>query len=527
MHWSIRRTLAVTAAGGLFLFGSAAAAAFAAPAPPQATASTATPIHHVVVIFDENVSFDHYFGTYPNAANTDGTKFHAAKGTPSVNGLSSALLTSNPNLDQPTRLTHSEALTCDQNHAYTPEQQAMDGGLMDQFVQDTGSTTCNPPNFSSPGLVMDYFDGNTVTALWKYAQHFAMSDNFYDTQFGPSTPGALNLISGNTYGGTAVTSSGIVTSDPGAIGSPNSAGLGTVYGDGDPYYDACSNQSGPLIKMTGVNVGDLLNAAGVTWGWFQGGFGATDRIHGGFPVCGHKHTNIGGVTVTDYIPHHDPFQYYASTANPLHLAPKNLAEIGHNGQANHNYDIAWFFKDLAAGHMPAVSFLKAPAYADGHAGYSDPLDEQHYLVHTINAIMASPFWKNTAIMITYDDSDGWYDHAMPPILNSSQDPALDALNGTGICGNGTPLGSIMDRCGYGPRLPFLLISCFARSNYVSHSLTDQSSILAFIENNWLQSARLGNGSMDALAGSLLDMFHFKNPAARSLILNAKTGEVAR
>jgi phospholipase C len=535
--------MAVVAAGGLCLAGAAAASASAAPtaphhvtgrlvivAPkaPRGTGSgvTATPIKHLVVLFQENVTFDHYFGTYPNAANTDGQAFHALPGTPSVNGLTPALLTHNPNESQPARLGPAQALTCDQDHGYTPEQQAMDGGLMDKFVQFTQNTNCSPPNYTAPGLVMDYYDGNTVTGLWHYAQHFAMSDNFYNTQFGPSTPGALNLISGNTYGGTAVTSSGIVTSDPGAIGSPNSAGLGTVYGDGDPYYDACSNQSGPLIKMTGVNVGDLLNAAGVTWGWFQGGFGATDRIHGGFPVCGHKHTNIGGVTVTDYIPHHDPFQYYASTANPLHLAPKNLAEIGHNGQANHNYDIAWFFKDLAAGHMPAVSFLKAPAYADGHAGYSDPLDEQHYLVHTINAIMASPFWKNTAIMITYDDSDGWYDHAMPPILNSSQDPALDALNGTGICGNGTPLGSVMDRCGYGPRLPFLLISPFAKTNYVSSSLTDQSSITAFIENNWLAGARIGPDSMDQFAGSLGDMFTFNKPVARPLFLKM-TGELAR
>src|SRR5579863_9478179 len=145
---------------------------------------TATPIKHLVVIFQENVSFDHYFGTYPNAANTDGSPFHARPGTPAVNGLTPALLNNNPNEFNPQRLTHSEALTCDQDHAYTPEQQAFDGGKMDRFVQFTDTSTCTgqPVLFGAPGLVMDYYDGNTVTGLWNYAQHYAMSDNNYRSE---------------------------------------------------------------------------------------------------------------------------------------------------------------------------------------------------------------------------------------------------------------------------------------------------------------------------------------------------------
>src|SRR5207247_2731383 len=110
--------------------------------------------------------------------------------------------TTNPTRPQPARLSSSEAVTCDQDHDYTPEQLALDNGLMDAFVQNTGVTDCSPPEFSAPGLVMDYYDGNTVTALWNYAQHFAMSDNSFGTVFGPSTPGALNLISGQTHGAT-------------------------------------------------------------------------------------------------------------------------------------------------------------------------------------------------------------------------------------------------------------------------------------------------------------------------------------
>jgi phospholipase C len=523
MRRSIRSVVAVAAASGISLAG--AAAAVAAPGGHHSTAgSPTTPIKHLVVIFDENVSFDHYFGTYPKARNNDGNPFHAAPGTPSVNGLSSALRTSNPNKFNPRRLAPAQALTCDQDHAYTAEQAAYDNGLMDKFVEETGSGTCSPPNVSLPSLVMDYYDGNTVTGLWNYAQRYSMSDNFYDTEFGPSTPGAINLISGQTWGGTGMDQGGTpVTTDPGVVGSPDTNGTGTVYSDQDPFYDECS-RPGTTLSMSGPNIGTMLSAQHVTWGWFEGGFAPTSKGPDGTPVCGATHDNIGGVTIPDYIPHHEPFQYYSATANPFHLPPASLAEVGRGGQANHQYDLSWFFKDLSAGSMPAVSFLKAGAYQDGHAGYSDPIDEQHFLVRTINAIQRSPLWKNTAIMVTYDDSDGWYDHVMSPIINSSADPATDVLNGAGACGHGTPMGGAQDRCGYGQRLPFLLISPFAKSNYVSGSLTDQTSVLSFIEDNWLASQRIGNGSFDSIAGSVGDMFDFSHPNFTPLILSQTTGE---
>jgi phospholipase C len=236
----------------------------------------------------------------------------------------------------------------------------MDGGLMDKFVEETGVSTCSFPNFGAPGLVMDYYDGNTVTGLWNYAQRYAMSDNFYDTEFGPSTPGALNLISGQTGGGTPLNAAGQVVPDPGAVGSPDASGVGTVYGDPDPFYDGCSHHSNPTVKMSGRSIGDLLNAKGVTWGWFQGGFGPTSTTSSGTPVCGASHTNIGGVSVADYSPHHNPFEYYKSTANPDHTPPASVAEVGRGGPANHEYDLSWFFKALDQGNLPAVSY---PSFA--------------------------------------------------------------------------------------------------------------------------------------------------------------------
>ena len=127
------------------------------------------------------MSFDHYFGTYPNATNTDGQPFKAKAGTPAINGLTPALLTHNPNGVNPQRLGAANALTCDQDHDYMPEQQALNGGLMDKFPEFTEVESCSAPDTAPPGLVMDYYDGNTVTALWNYAQRFAMSDNDFDT----------------------------------------------------------------------------------------------------------------------------------------------------------------------------------------------------------------------------------------------------------------------------------------------------------------------------------------------------------
>jgi phospholipase C len=345
---------------GIAASASIASASIAGASGSVATTNaprTSTPIKHLVVIFQENVTFDHYFGTYPKATNTNGEPFRAKAGTPSVNGLSKALLLANPNGLNPQRLGPSDALTCDQNHQYTAEQQAADKGLMDQFPTYTQVASCSPPDQAPPGLVMDYYDGNTVTALWNYAQRFAMSDNSFNTGFGPSTPGVLNLVSGKTHGATPAVLAGV---------SDN----GTVYGDADPTYDQCS--AGSTIAMSGTNIGDELNARRITWGWFQGGFAPTSHA-GGTAVCGSSHVNIGGATVGDYSAHHEPFQYYASTANPAHLPPATEAEIGHSGQANHQYDLSNFSTTLSNGNMPSVSFLKAAKYQDGHAGYSDRL----------------------------------------------------------------------------------------------------------------------------------------------------------
>src|ERR1700687_6179384 len=393
MHHRITKVIAFTAAVALTLL----------PVCPSYAqnpndSGTATPIKHVVVIFKEILSFDHYFGTYPHAFNLAGeTPFHAKEDTPESNTLlSSGLITNNPNKANPFRIPPSVPVTCDEDHNYGDEQAAADGGLMDKFVE---KLSCNDAKLG-PASTMGYYDGNTVTAMWNYAQFFAMSDNSWGTGFGPSTPGALNLVSGHTFAAS------LATTRPN--GSPSSAvcniagaqTTGSVIGDPRPLLDDCVASNPKFstvnqITMSGKNVGDLLNAKGITWGWFQGGFAPTGVDAKGRAVCGQHHAGLAGddavVNAGDYIPHHEPFMYYPQTTNQHHVRPSDPKLIGTSSDgANHQYDLTDFFTALNEGRLPAVSYLKAGAYQDGHAAYSDPLDEQIFVVNTINALMQSP-----------------------------------------------------------------------------------------------------------------------------------------
>ena len=273
----------------------------------------------------------------------------------------------------------------------------------------------------------------------------------------------------------------------------------------------------------------------------------------GAAVGGTGGTTPGGTNYgnkDDYIPHHEPFQYYASTANPHHLPPASLGSIGTDTQtmvggqpqfdtANHQYDTSDFDALVGAinhgfvspDHLPAVSFLKAPGYQDGHAAYSDPIDEQAFIVREIDALEQTPDWSSTAVVISYDDSDGWYDHVYSGVHNPSNTSGVatppgpqDFLSGAGLCGNpsNTPLAGQNGRCGYGPRLPLLVVSPWAKSGQIDHTLTDQSSIIKFVEDNW-RLPRIP-GSFDAIAGTLNHLFDFSGKPNKPLYLDPTTGE---
>jgi phospholipase C len=612
--------------------------------------ATKTPIKHVVVIFQENVSFDHYFGTYPQAANTDGSPFIGAPGTPAVDGLlpataksiptslqhTNSLIAQNPNSAPPVRMDAtatgnawniSGQLTCDQDHNYSDEQKSFDGGAMDQFVQAVGQGNGSAPfgELCRASTVMDYYDGNAVTGLWNYAQHYAMSDNSFDTGFGPSAPGAINVASGNT-GNVDTTNEAnnpsIATSAaPNADLTADGTGGYSLTSDAQPFYDDCSTRD--AVALHGQNIGDVLNQAGLSWGWFQGGFAPSESYTAGLAAIGKTgqpdstfipdefatagfqsavaHSSnqalcdavhpvgvaLGGTGQwgykDDYIAHHEPFQFYATTANPHHLTiatvgggtadaitgPNSLSTVGKDTQTftggygtgpqfntpNHNYDTSDFDQLVAAitsgalppSALPAVTYLKAPGYEDGHAAYSEPADEQAFVTKEINALMKTPDWSSTAVFINYDDSDGWYDHLYPGIQNASTSVAdnltktvtgtISASNPTsGLCGpsgSPAPIGGEQGRCGFSSRLPMLVISPCAKQNYVDHNLSDQASIINFVEYNWGLSPI--SGSFDqALAATdkkegvpfdLAGMFDFTKCNAPAVQLDPATGRV--
>ncbi len=397
--------------------------------------------------------------------------------------------------------------------------------------------------------------------------------------------------------------------------TPDGKGGFSLTNDAQPYWDDCSTRD--AVALGGTNIGDLLNRAHQSWGWFEGGFRPTTTFTDAAAATGHSGQStstfipdefagkltpppnasdqglcdavhpvgaaLGGTGQwgfkDDYIPHHEPFQYYATTANPHHLTvPTNgagqdtlagLKVIGRDTQSfangvpqfntpNHQYDTSDFDQLVAAirggklspDTLPAVSFLKAPGNQDGHPGYSDPADEQAFVTKEINSLMHTSDWQSTVVIVNYDDSDGWYDHVYSGVTNPSLSPADNLTNtntntiGTGQptsqqCGPSpqtkAPLAGEQGRCGFGPRLPMLVISPFARVNHVDSNLTDQASILNFIEYNWHLPGIPGSADQvlsgldrhEGIKFDLAGMFDFKHPQAQKLILNTATGQPTR
>ena len=430
-----------------------------------------------------------------------------------------------PGAANPFRFNRSQALTTSQSHSYTPEQNSFDHGAMDLFPISTGSAGSStsmsvlvPAVVTTKGINMGYFDGNTVTAMWEYAQNFALSDNSYNSNFGPSSPGAVNLIAGQTNG----IIEGNTLNTPSGNQIADGQGGYTMIGDAEPFGDVCSSLTSFNASLSGKNIGDLLNAQGLTWGWFQGGFDLTVTNPNGTTGCKRSTVSpITGLTEGDYVEHHEPFQFYASTQNLAHTRPTSVASIGFTDAANHQYDIHDFYDSLNIGNLAAVSFLKAPSYQNAHPGNSNPLDEQAFVVNVVNTLMQSSFWDSTAIIIAYDDSDGWYDHLQgPSIINGSFNATSDTLTAAGACGiqgttpqlpgpnsGGLPVNG---RCSPGVRTPLLVISPWAQANVIDHNFTIQTSITRFIEDNW-NLGRIGGGSFDAIAGPINNMFNFTNP----------------
>jgi phospholipase C len=381
-----RRLVAALAAAGLLLaLGSCQQDAGPTPTP----AARPGIFKHIIVIFQENRSFDHYFGLFVPAA---GQRIDG------LNPLPASACQGLPQVCASTIKTES----ADPVHEYRTMLEEFHDGAMDRYVAVGGPKT------------MGHYDDESVGVLWDLARQYALADHWFQPMFGPSTPQHLFLV--------AATSGG-------------------VYGD--PAYGRCTKGTASLDVP---NIGDRMTAAGVSWRWYSEGLAN----------C----TNVA---------HHQAFQYFPSTG----VSP-NLV------------DLSEFSADLRSGKLPQVSYLKSTRNNE-HAP-ATVKRQQQWLRQTIEEVQTSPDWRDTVIILTYDESGGWYDHVPPPVVNTTANER-----------------------GLGPRVPALVISPYSKRGYVSHVQYDHTSILRFMEWNFrLQPLN----DRDARANNLLDFFDFSRRSAR-------------
>lgn len=458
-----------------------AALAFSSPAsaesPTGADRGTHSPIKHTIILYQENISFDHYFGTYG----------HGTNGIPAgvqLTHTSAGGTTFGPY--SPVRLSGStQAFTCDVDHGYTDMIRMSNHGAMDQFLQLGNNKTVPNPSTSStcpsfetnpggPALALGYYEGTAGDAsaplqnYWSLASQYTLADNFFQAVYGPSTPGAEWLVAATNN---------------------------TVH-DPNPIGDICDDYPASVTPQNIPNLGAEATAKGMSWAWFQGGFG----------TCTPTATN-------GYSAHHDPFQYFSSTADLTH---QNAFDPNFDSPQsnNHQRDLSLLYAALsgtAVGgtvpQLPAVSWVKAPAASDAHPGYSSPVPDDHFVGDLVNRLQASPYWKDSVVIVAFDETGGWWDHVSPPDLGGNFATWVNGspnLSGCQYTGDGLPCGEAGD----GPRMPVLVISPFAKSGFVDHDQLDTASLVNWVEWNYHLPALGVWGNRDTNAGSLRNAFVF-------------------
>ncbi len=441
----------------LLVFSTAVSLALLTGAQAQTTGLQK--LNHVVVIYQENWSFDSLYGKFPGANGID----NAAATTAQVdkNGEPYARLPQplntyfSPPVPDPrfpadlpvqpfdtTKFVSPNQQTGDLLHRFYQEQYQIDGGKMDKFVAWSDAA----------GLVMSYYDASEMPE-GKLAQQFTMLDNFFHGAFGgsflnhqflicacvPTWPDAPpNIVA-------QVDENGLLTKD-GQV-TPDGFAVNTSYSVNTPHPGSATalvpNQTAPTI-------GDRLSEKGVTWTWYSGGWNNA--------MLGHPDPLFQS--------HHQPFVYFANYAD------------GTPGRADHLRDEGDFYADAAAGRLPAVSFIKPLGPDNEHPGYATLQVGQAHVADLVSAVQNSPAWADTAIIITYDEHGGRWDHVAPPTI---------------------------DRWGPGIRVPAIIISPFARKAFVDHTQYDTSAILKLIETRWGLEPL---STRYAAAGDLLTAFDF-------------------
>lgn len=461
-------------------------------------AATRSPIKHTIILYQENISFDHYFGTFG----------HGADGIPAGVQLSHIGTTGNTyGPYPPTALSGAtQASTCDVDHGYADMIRMVDHGRMDGFLQfgndltvPQPSTPTSCPTFESnpggPALALGYYEGHRddpaspLQTYWDLARRYTLADHFFQGVYGPSTPGAEWLVAATNN---------------------------TVH-DPNPRGDVCNDYPPAIAPQDIPNLGVEATTAHVSWAWFQGGFG---RCVPGSPSRTHG-----------YSAHHDPFQYFTSTADLEHRWAWD-PRMDYPEANRHQRDLEVLYDALAGTpingrvvDLPAVSWLKAPTASDGHPGYSSPVRDDAFLADLVNRLQGSDYWKDTALIVAFDETGGWWDHVAPPDLGGQFATWVgDQPNLTGCQypGDGLPCGE----AGLGPRMPVLVISPYARRAFLDHDLMDTASLVNWVEWNHRLPALGVWGDRDRRAVSLRGAFQFGDAGARDERQDQPMGETA-
>ena len=467
-------------------------------------------VRYVFVLYQENRSFDSYFGTFPGA---DGLFSQPSRQTP---GFRQAIVNTDGSTStiEPFRIGPHEYASdtddVDHSHALLAEKMDVQNGRaqMDRFAltEEAKYTHGGKPSLMAKQfgeLTMAYEDGDTIPFLWYYAHRFVLFDHIFQTMVGPSTPGNLSIIaaqSGQTQaalhpdqvfqGKGGSPGEPVVNDDDPFWGSPQdtSASKAPVNPHDFPGYPVQRNQTYATLPLSfsggqAQNItqsdsdplGDLGDVAddvaylthqkksSVPWAWFEEGYDKEPTDGGADP------TDATGLHAS-YITHHNGPQYFGYIANN----PKLRA---------HLLGLGDFFQSVQSETLPSqggVYYIKGgyrnivglkpadpdPAVQknflgdDDHPGYSDAQISEALIARAVNAIAHSRYWSQCAIIITWDDSEGDYDHVPPPVHSVGPDGAV-----------------LTD----GPRVPLLLISPYARTHTVDHDSGDQGSVVKFVD----------------------------------------------
>lgn len=445
----------------LFVFLTASPAAWLQPVLASA-APVSTPINHIVVIYMENWSFDALYGLYPGANGLN----NAANAAPQVDKTGKVYATLPPiinsNLKPPgpdtrfpadmpnkpfaiNKYVPADQLMGDLVHRFYQEQQQIDGGKMDKFaaISDAG------------GEVMGYYDTSSLP-LWQWAKQYTLSDNFFHAAFGGSFLNHFWLICACSpkYDNAPASlvakldSSGNLMQD-GAV-TPDGYAVNTIQSIQSPHSPSITDTTKLLPVQSLPTIGDRLNDKNISWAWYSGGWNDA----------------LAGKADPLFQFHHQPFAYFKQFAD------------GTPQKAQHLKDETDFISDIDSGKLPAVSFFKPLGPDNEHPGYATLQRGEQHIDGILKKLQQSPNWKDTAVIITYDENGGQWDHVAPPKV---------------------------DKWGPGTRVPTIIISPYAKKGYIDHTQYDTTSILKFIENRYdLQPL----ADRDAKATDLVGAFNF-------------------